>query len=215
MTRSATTKVVDPSQLQILSHRSYVDSLGWYHIVGEVQNNSNMPMEYVEVVAKLYDEADTIIGTKLTFTAPDVIFPGGKAPFDVITLRQSQWQKINEYKLYTKGDVAETLLEQNLVLLNQNGRIQDGFLYVQGQVHNTGSNPALVKLIVTLYDTDYNVINTNWAYADSGIIASNDTSSFEVKIGHRTDPNNYHYRIQIEEETIDSEAETELPGKTN
>jgi len=198
-TRSRTSS---SEQLQVLSHKSYVDSLGWYHIVGEVQNNSDMPMEFVEVVAKLYDQSGEVIGTKLTFTAPDVIFPGGKAPFDIIALRRSQWEKIQNYSLYAKGDVSELLLEQNLVLLNQNSYIQNDYLYVAGQVQNTGQKPALVKLIITLYDANLNVVNTNWSYADAGVLAANETSAFEVRIAHPDDPNNYHFRIQIEEESI-------------
>jgi hypothetical protein len=196
-----------PSDLQILSHRTYIDSLGWHHIVGEVQNNGVAPMEFVEIMAKLYDESQAVIGTKLTFTTPDVIFPGSKAPFDVITLRPSQWERIREYKLQVKGDVAEDLLNQNLVLLNQDSRIQDGFLYVTGEVQNTGETPALVKLIVTLYDAGHNVINTNWSYANLGIIPVDQTSPFEVKVVHTTDPNNFSYQIQIEEEAVEAGAE--------
>jgi len=191
--------------LEILSHQSYVDSLGWYHIVGEVQNNSDVPMEFVEVIAKLYDATHEVIGTKLTFTAPDMIFPGGKAPFDIIALRRSQWANIKEYDLQVKGDVSQALLEQKLVLLNQNSHIQGDYLYVAGEVQNTGETPTLVKIIITLYDADYNVVNTNWSYADAGIIAADATSSFEVKIQYQADPNNFHYQIQIEEEAIDSD----------
>ena len=198
-------QIINSAGLQILSHQSYVDSLGWYHIVGEVQNNSSVPMEFVEVIAKLYDDTNEVIGTKLTFTAPDVIFPGGKAPFDIIALRRSQWANIKTYNLQVKGDTSQALLEQKLVLLNQISRIQDGYLYVDGEVHNTGDTPTLVKLIITLYDANYNVVNTNWSYADAGIIGADDISSFEVKIQHQADPNNFHYRIQIEEETIDSD----------
>lgn len=197
----------DISQLEILSHQSYIDTLGWHHIVGEVQNNSDAPMEFVEVVARLYDEMNEVIGLKLTFTTPDVIFPGGKAPFDVITLRPSQWQRIREYKLQVKGEVAQNLIDARLVLLNQNSYIQNGFLYVTGEVHNTGQSPALVKLIVTLYDVNRQVINTNWSYADLGIIPVDHTSPFQVKIAHTTDPNNFSYQIQIEEEAIDADLD--------
>lgn len=200
----STNQIANASRLSVVSHHSYVDTLGWYHIVGEVQNNATVPMEFVEVIAKLYDESENVIGTKLTFTAPNVIFPGGRAPFDIIALRRSQWQQIKTYRLQVKGDVSQSLLKENLVLLNQTSYIEDGFLYVEGEVQNTGNTPTLVKLVITLYDADRNVINTNWGYADAGILLANHTSSFEVKINHQTDPNNYHYTIQIEEEAIDT-----------
>lgn len=200
-------EAADPTQLEILSHRTYIDTLGWHHIVGEVQNNADTPMEFVEVIAKLYDEGQEVIGTKLTFTTPDVIFPGEKAPFDVITLRPSQWQKIDEYKLQVKGDIAEDLLNQHLVLLHQSSRIDKGFLYVNGEVQNTGPTAALVKLVITLYDADRKVINTNWSYANLGIIPAEQISPFEVKVSHLSDPNNFSYRIQIEEEAVEISSE--------
>jgi hypothetical protein len=206
-TQAMPRETADPTQLEILSHRTYIDTLGWHHIVGEVQNNSDIPMEFVEVIAKLYDESQEVIGTKLTFTTPDVIFPGEKAPFDVITLRPSQWERISEYKLQVKGDIAKDLLNQHLVLLHQNSRIDNGFLYVNGEVQNTGSSAALVKLVITLYDADRNVINTNWSYANLGIIPAEQISPFEVKVSHLSDPNNFSYRIQIEEEAVEIGSE--------
>jgi hypothetical protein len=192
-----------PGQLEVLSHKSYIDSLGWYHIVGEVQNNSAQTMEFVEVVAKLFDADDQVIGTKLTFTAPDVIFPGSAAPFDIITLRRSQWQDISFYTLEVKGNASAEAEPQTLILVSQTSQLKNNLLVVGGEIQNTGSTPALAKLIVTLYDADHNVINTGWSYANDGIVQANAISGFEVKVPHQTDPNNFHYRIQIEAEGID------------
>ncbi|GAB4444428.1 MAG: hypothetical protein Kow0031_26880 [Anaerolineae bacterium] len=191
-----------PGDLVVVSHQSYVDSLGWYHIVGEVQNNAGTPMEYVEVIAKLYNAEKEVIGTKLTFTAPDVIAPGASAPFDIIALRQAQWEQIESYSLQVKGDVSTNTTPQDLVLVSQSGQIENDLLVVGGQVQNVGDAPVLAKLIVTLYDSDLNVINTSWSYADEGIIPANGVSGFEVKVLHKTDPNNFSYRIQIEEEAV-------------
>jgi hypothetical protein len=200
---SLASQSTDVAELKILSHQSYVDSLGWHHIVGEVQNDSEAPVEFVEVMAKLYDATNELIGIKLTFTTPDVIFPGGKAPFDVVTLRRSQWERIEEYTLEVKGDVAESLLDQRLVLLNQQSYIQNDLLHITGEVQNTGDAPALVKLIITLYDAEHKVINTNWSYANLGVIPVDQVSPFEVKITPPADPNNFSYHIQIEEEALD------------
>lgn len=193
-----------PGQLEVISHKSYVDSLGWYHIVGEVQNNSSAPMEFVEVMAKLYNTQQEVIGTKLTFTSPDVIMPGGSASFDIIALREKQWSEISDYNLHVKGDVSTKENRQNLIVRSQNGRIEDGRLIVTGEIENTGPTPALAKLVVTLYDAEHNVLNTSWSYADNGIIAPAGISTFEVKIDHNTDPNNFSYSLQIEEALVDT-----------
>ena len=173
--------------------------------MGEVQNKAGVPMEYVEVVAKLYDNTNKNIGTKLTFTAPDVIFPGGSAAFDIIALRKSQWDNIASYTLQVKGDASQEAEQQSLILISQDGRLENNLMYVTGQVKNTGNTPALAKLIITLYDADQNVINTAWTYADAGIIPVNGVSDFELKVDHQIDPDNFQYRIQIEEELVDAE----------
>ena len=194
-----------PGQLEVISHKSYVDDLGCYHIVGEVKNNAAIPMEYVEVVAKLFDNTNKNIGTKLTFTAPDVIFRGGSAAFDIIALRKSQWDNIETYTLQVKGDASQETEQQNLILISQDGRLEDGLMFISGQVQNVGTVSALAKLIITLYDADHNVVNTAWTYADAGIIPVNGVSDFELKVEHQLDPDNFQYRIQIEEELVDAE----------
>jgi hypothetical protein len=90
------------SQLEILSHQSYVD-VGWFHIVGEVQNNSDTPVEFVKVVATLYDDAGQVVGTDFTYTEIDVIPPGGKSPFETGT---DEWTGTTNYRLQVQGDAA-------------------------------------------------------------------------------------------------------------
>jgi hypothetical protein len=54
-----------------------------YHIVGEVQNNGQETAKFVEVSATLYDSNNKVIGTESTFTKPNDIEPGQKAPFEI------------------------------------------------------------------------------------------------------------------------------------
>jgi hypothetical protein len=68
---------------RILSHSSYVDSTGNLHIVGEVTNESYLPVRFVEVIATLYDSRNSVIGTDFAFTSPSTIQPGQRAPFDI------------------------------------------------------------------------------------------------------------------------------------
>jgi len=77
-------EVKQRADLEILSYQHYVDT-GWLHIVGEVRNNSNTPMKYVEVIVTFYDDSNKVVGVDNTFTALDVIPPGGKAPFETGT----------------------------------------------------------------------------------------------------------------------------------
>ena len=45
----------NPNGLQILSHNSFTDSMGYLHVVGEVQNNTPANAQFVQVIGTFYD----------------------------------------------------------------------------------------------------------------------------------------------------------------
>lgn len=189
---SAPAPVSEQPQLEVLSHQSYEDG-GWFHIVGEVRNNSNTPMEFVEVIATLYDDANNVVGTDFTFTELDVIPPGGKTPFETGT---DQYQDITNYQLQVQGEPSE-LPRQDLVVLSHNHYEDNGWLHIRGEVQNTGSTPAeFVEVIVTLYDTNGNVVGTDFTFADLDTIPAGGVSPFETGTDHY--PGFDHYELQVQ-----------------
>lgn len=193
-TPSLPTAAPTPSlpQLQILSHQSYEDA-GWFHIVGEVQNNSDTPMEFVKIVATLYDDAGQVVGTDFTYTEIDVIPPGGKSPFETGT---DKWAGTTNYKLQVQGSPG-TLPRQDIVILSHSHYIDGGWLHVRGEVQNTGNTPAeFVKLVVTLYDAVGNVVGTDFTYTELDVVPAGGTSPFETGADHW--PNFDHYEIQVQ-----------------
>jgi hypothetical protein len=72
------------SLVKILSHSSYIDDIGYLHVVGEVENGSPLDIEFVKVVGTFYDSNNTVVGTTLTYTNPSDVSGGQKAPFDLI-----------------------------------------------------------------------------------------------------------------------------------
>jgi hypothetical protein len=72
--------------LVVVSDNGFNDNdpnLPQYHIVGEVQNNGSEQAKFVEVSATLYDSNNKVIGTGSSFTKPENIDPGQKAPFEI------------------------------------------------------------------------------------------------------------------------------------
>lgn len=67
----------------LLSQNTYVDSTGTLHIVGEVQNISNESVEFVRVIATLYNAYNQVVGTSLAYTAPSDLAPDQRAPFNI------------------------------------------------------------------------------------------------------------------------------------
>jgi len=178
--------------LEILSHQSYMDA-GWYHIVGEVQNNTDYPMEFVKIVATLYDENNKVVGTDFTYTDLGIIPPGGKSPFQTGT---DKWAGTVSYKLQAQARQG-SLPRQDLVIRSHESYVDGAWLHVHGEVENTGTTPAeFVKLVITLYDANNNVVGMDFTYTTLGTIPAGGTSPFESGTDHW--PGFDHYEIQVQ-----------------
>jgi hypothetical protein len=79
----------NPNGLQILSHNSFIDSIGYFHVVGEVMNNTPTVAQFVQVSGTFYDSNNQVVDTQFTFTNPSDIGAGQKAPFDLTLLSAS------------------------------------------------------------------------------------------------------------------------------
>lgn len=86
--------------LTILSSTDRVDDIGYWHIVGEVENTGDRPSEFVKIVATIYDESSQVVEVAFTYSELDTISPGSKSPFEV-TLESSD--RFHSYVLQVEG----------------------------------------------------------------------------------------------------------------
>lgn len=70
--------------LKVLSSNSFVDSIGFMHVVGEIQNATPDPVTFVQAAATFYDKSNNVVGTSFSYTNPSDLGPGDKAPFEII-----------------------------------------------------------------------------------------------------------------------------------
>ena len=80
---------LNKSSITILSHNSFVDSVGYFHVVGEVENNTPTTAEFVQITGTFYDINDAVVGTQFTYTNPSDISSGAKARFDLVLMSAS------------------------------------------------------------------------------------------------------------------------------
>ena len=69
--------------VKILSFRSYIDDIDYFHVVGEIENDSPSVIRYVLVMATFYNIKNQEVGTSVALTTPMDIGSGAKAPFDL------------------------------------------------------------------------------------------------------------------------------------
>lgn len=91
---------LNKSSITILSHNSYADSAGYFHVVGEVENDTPNTAKFVQITGTFYDINNAVVGTQFTHTNPSNISSGAKALFDLVLMSTSvPASLIDHYKL--------------------------------------------------------------------------------------------------------------------
>lgn len=91
--------------LQILSHNSFTDSIGYMHVVGEIKNNSPSSKTFVKITGTFYDANNQVVGTDFAYADPYDLGSGQKAPFELILTSASiPISQIDHYNLQATYD---------------------------------------------------------------------------------------------------------------
>ncbi len=87
VTRTISTNVSisssEPLNLRCVNVTHWVDSYGWPHFAGQVQNDGTAEAKFVQVVLTLYDDDGHIVNCDYGYTSPTTIPAGGVAAFEV------------------------------------------------------------------------------------------------------------------------------------
>jgi hypothetical protein len=92
---------VIPLHVDVLSHNTSTDSIGAYHVVGEVQNPYDHSLEFVKIVATFYSAEGKVLRSDFTYTGRDTIGPGETSPFELVLLNPPA--DMDHYKLQTQA----------------------------------------------------------------------------------------------------------------
>ena len=88
------------ANINLSSSNSYIDTIGFYHIVGEVENKNAISLTSVKIIATLYNSNNGVVGTDSTYTNPSDLGPGDKVPFEILVTSASvPTQQIDHYRL--------------------------------------------------------------------------------------------------------------------
>jgi hypothetical protein len=88
------------SVLKVLSMNSFIDSIGYFHVVGEVENDTPALAKFVKVTGTFYNKGNEVVATDFTYTSPQDLAPGDKAPFEIILTSASiPFSEIDNYRI--------------------------------------------------------------------------------------------------------------------
>lgn len=91
--------------VKILSSNDFIDSIGYLHVVGEIENTTPANIQFVKVTGTFYDSNNQVVATDFTYTNPSDIGSGQKAPFELLLTSASiPISRIDHYNLVASYD---------------------------------------------------------------------------------------------------------------
>ena len=166
----------------IQNDQQYIGDDGAFHIVGEIKNNLEAPLNQIYVQITLLDENKQQIGIKETSSLVNIIMPGMKGPFDLI-LTNDEAKKTKSYSL--KLDYKVSPPKNQVIDIIESELFRDNYnnLMITGTVINKGDITAnTVAVIATLYDKEGNVAAVSRIHPEPDYLRAEDNAFFLVVI---------------------------------
>ena len=170
------------AQVSIQNDQKYIGDDDALHIVGEIYNGLNVPLNQIEVKITLYSSNNQKVDETSTRPLLNTIMPGMKAPFDLVIVGKNA-KNVDGYSLdvdymvsYPKNQVIE-------ITSSEYNRDKFDNAVISGMVVNRGDITAnTVVVVATLYDLNGNVVAVSKTHAEPDYLRTNDEMFFFVTI---------------------------------
>jgi hypothetical protein len=166
----------------IQNDQQYIGDDGTFHIVGEIKNNLEVPLNQINVQVTLLDENKQLIGIKETSSLVNIIMPGMKGPFDLI-LTNDEAKKTKSYSLKLDYKVSPPKNQVIDIIESELSRDSYNNLIITGTVTNKGDITAnTVAVIATLYDKEGNVAAVSRIHPEPDYLRTDENTFFVIVI---------------------------------
>ena len=172
------------AEVYVDNDHKYLGDDGTIHIVGEIINESDKPINQVNVIAIFYSDGNSVYQTS-TENLTSMIMPGMNGIFDLMVT-----ENISNVDYYTLDVDYKVTQPKDQVIEITSSELSYGpvdNIAIQGTVANNGEITAnMVKIIATLYDRDGNVIAVSQARTEPDYLRASDESFFLIPILDKT-----------------------------
>ncbi|MFQ5781859.1 MAG: DUF3426 domain-containing protein [Nitrosopumilus sp.] len=166
----------------IQNDQQYVGDDDSLHIVGEIQNNLEIPLNQISIFVSLFDKDNNMIATKETSSLVNTIMPGMKGPFDLI-LTNGEAKNIKSYSLELDYKVSPPKNQVIDITNSELSRDKHNNLMITGTVTNKGDITAnTIAVIATLYDEQGNVAAVSRVHPEPDYLRADDNAFFLVSV---------------------------------
>jgi hypothetical protein len=108
-----------PAPLKLNIGDSHLDSIGFYHVVGEVTNQGNQKSTYVKVSGAFYNSSGSVVAAEFIYSDPKDLEPGQTAPFELIVTHAATAGKITS-ALVNVGSTQYSSISSQAVQISPN-----------------------------------------------------------------------------------------------
>lgn len=180
------TLVKATGSVEILSNTGYLDAVGNYRVVGEVQNVGNQAVNFVQVTAQFYDSDNNFVDSRFDLTLLYVILAGRKSPFEIALLDATESALVSRYSMsVTYVETADLPLKLR-ILSDANYTDASGNLHTIGDLKNLGTEKLVnAKVVATYYDAYSRVVAVASIGFDPEIVGDinpNQTIQFQIDL---------------------------------
>lgn len=172
--------------IQIISTSTYVDDIGNFHVIGEVNNTSVNPQTNVMVTALLSDTNNNLlVGNYSSFSSIGTLRQGELSPFDILIQDPQILGKFNFMEFSTTSQPTISEKPGNLLLNGSNSFLDNvGNPHIVGSIINQRSSPEqFLNLVVTFYDnSSLGVVGTQSFGLNVGNLSNNQVAPFDLTI---------------------------------
>ena len=175
------------AEVYVDNDRKYVGDDGTIHIVGEIINESDKPINQVNVIAIFYSDGNSVYQTS-TENLTSIIMPGMKGAFDLMMTEDIG--HVDDYILDIDFKVTQPKDQVIEITSSEftHGPVDN--IAIQGTVTNNGEITAnMVKVVAILYDRDGNVVAVSETRTEPDYLRVNDESFFLIPILDKTQIN--------------------------
>ena len=164
----------------IENDQKYTDEDGLLHIVGEIKNNSTVPLNQIQISATLIDSNGNKIGEIVNHMISNTIMPGMNAGFDIL-IQNVNSEIIDNYEVVF--DYNLTNPKNQVIEITSPTLTKDAYnnTIITGVLENNGDITAnMIKVMATLYDRNGNVVTISEIHVKPDFLRAGESSTFLI-----------------------------------
>jgi len=168
-------------EISIQNDQQFFGDDGSLHIVGEIKNNFNAPINQIKIHAELYSNG-ILVDTLKTSPMLNTVMPEMKSPFDII-ITGNVARDIDEYSLSVNYKITEPKSQVIDITTSDFSRDYFDNFVITGTVTNRGEITAnTIVVVATLYDKNGNVAAVSKTRVEPDYLRANDESFFFIPV---------------------------------